>query len=84
MLLIAIAYRRRAIPFAWTWVKHRRGHSKVHKQKALLSYVHQLIPTQSTVLLVGDSEFSAVAVLKLLKKWQWQYVLRQKGRYLCR
>jgi hypothetical protein len=34
LLLVAIAYRRRAIPLAWTWVKGSRGHSTVHKQKA--------------------------------------------------
>jgi hypothetical protein len=82
LLLVAIAYRRRAIPLAWTWVKSRRGHSTVHKQKALLSYIHSLIPATSNVLLVGDAEFGAVGVLKLLQAWHWQYVLRQKGRYL--
>jgi hypothetical protein len=84
LLLVAIAYRRRAIPLAWTWVKGSRGHSTVHKQKALLSYVRTLIPLQSQVLLVGDAEFGEVEVQKLLAKWHWRYVLRQKGRYLLR
>ena len=84
LLLVAIAYRSRAIPLAWTWVKGRRGHSTVHKQKALLTYVHGLIPAKTSVLLVGDAEFGEVGVQKLLEKWQWQYVLRQKGRYLLR
>jgi hypothetical protein len=84
LLLVAIAYRRLAIPLAWTWVKGSRGHSTVHKQKALLSYVRTLIPVENQVLLVGDAEFGEVDVQKLLKKWRWQYVLRQKGRYLLR
>jgi hypothetical protein len=84
LLLVAMAYRRRSIPLAWTWVKGSRGHSTVHKQKALLSYVHSLIPAKNHVLLVGDAEFGEVAVQKLLKKWHWCYVLRQKGRYLLR
>ena len=84
LLLVAIAYRRRAIPLAWTWVKGSRGHSTVHKQIALLTYVHGLIPAKSSVLLVGDAEFGAVDVQKLLEKWHWKYVLRQKGRYLLR
>jgi len=84
LLLVAIAYRRRAIPLAWTWVKGSRGHSTVHKQQALLTYVHGLIPAKSSVLLVGDAEFGEVAVQKLLKKWRWRYVVRQKGRYLLR
>jgi hypothetical protein len=50
LLLVAIAYRRRAIPLAWTWVKGSRGHSMVHNQKALLSYVRTLIPVENMVL----------------------------------
>ena len=64
--------------------KSGRGHSSVHKQKALLAYTHSLIPTESKVLLVGDAEFGEVEVQKLLQKWHWKYVLRQKGRYLVR
>jgi len=82
LLLVAIAYRSRSIPLAWTWVKGSRGHSTTHKQMALLTYIHGLIPMQSKVLLVGDAEFGEVDVQKLLQKWGWQYVLRQKGRYL--
>jgi hypothetical protein len=84
LLLVSMAYRRRSIPLAWTWVKGSRGHSTVHKQKALLSYVHSLIPAENQVLLVGDAEFGAVAVQKLLEKWHGRDVLRQKGRYLLR
>jgi hypothetical protein len=84
LLMVAIAYRRRAIPLAWTWVKSSRGHSTVRKQKALFAYIHGLIPSKTSVLLVGDAEFGEIEVQKLLKKWQWKYVLRQKGRYLLR
>ena len=82
LLLVAIAYRRRTIPLAWTWVKSSRGHSSSWKQKALLSYVHGLIPPKTKVIVVGDSEFGEVEVQKLLKLWCWKYILRQKGRYL--
>lgn len=84
LLMVAIAYRKRSIPLAWTWVKSSRGHSSSWKQKALLAYVHGLIAPQTRVILVGDSEFGSVEVLKLLKKWHWQYVLRQKGCYLVK
>jgi Transposase DDE domain len=84
LLMIAIAYRRRALPLAWTWVRYRRGHSSAYKQAALLSYVHSLIPSEVTVRIVGDSEFGAVEILQLLDDWQWQYVMRQKGNHLVR
>lgn len=82
LLMVAVAYRQRAIPLVWTWVKGKRGHSSGLKQLALLAYVHNLLPPQAAVVLVGDNEFGAVEVQKQLEKWGWQYVLRQKGQYL--
>jgi len=79
LLMVAIAYRRRAIPLAWTWVKSPRGHSSAHKQKALLAYVQRLIPAGAKGVIAGDSEFGAVKVLKELEGWGWTYVMRQKG-----
>ena len=79
LLMVSLAYRKRAIPIAWTWIKHVRGHSTAHKQLALLSYVKTLIPHGATVFLVGDSEFGSVKVLKQLDHWRWYYVLRQKS-----
>ena len=78
LLMVSLAYRKRAIPIAWTWVKHVRGHSSGSKQLALLSYIRQLIPEGSRVILVGDTEFGSVKVLKELDDWGWFYVLRQK------
>jgi hypothetical protein len=84
LLIISLAYRKRAIPIAWTWVRHIKGHSTPEAQLALLAYVRSLLPRGIAVLLVGDCEFGAVEVLKQLERWQWDYVLRQKGRtHVC-
>jgi hypothetical protein len=79
LLMVSLAYRKRAIPIAWTWVKHVRGHSTGDKQIALLAYVKTLIPRGATVFLVGDTKFGPVKALKQLDKWYWHYVLRQKS-----
>jgi hypothetical protein len=79
LLIIAVAFRRRALPIAWTWVKATKGHSSATKQLALLGYVHRLIPAGIPVLLAGDSEFGAIPVLQQLDTWGWFYVLRQKA-----
>lgn len=79
LIMVAIAYRRRALPLAWTWVRHRSGHSTAHKQVALLAYVHSLIPPGTCVTLVGDSEFGSVELLRQLDAWKWDYALRQRG-----
>ncbi len=82
LLMVALAYRKRSLPIAWTWVRCARGHSGSHKQLALLNYVKQLLPAGAQVEIVADCEFGSVAVLQQLEKWQWQYVLRQKGNTL--
>jgi hypothetical protein len=79
LLMVSLAYRRRAIPIAWTWVEYAKGHSSAAFQLVLLSYVHSLLPKGIAVLLVGDREFGAVEVLRQLDQWHWDYVLRQKG-----
>jgi len=79
LLMVSLAYRKRAIPIAWTWVSHVRGHSSAHKQLALLNYVRTLLPVGAVVFLVGDSEFGSIETLKRLDQWQWCYVLRQKS-----
>jgi hypothetical protein len=82
LLMVALAYRRRTLPIAWTWVKGKRGHSSAKKQCALLEYVHGLLPEGARVMIAGDSEFGAVDVLRRLDQWGWSYALRQKGSHL--
>jgi hypothetical protein len=81
LLMVAVAFRRRAIPIAWTWVRKSRGHSSAVKQLALLAHVRRLLPAKTPVLLVGDSEFGSVALIRQLEAWKWGYVLRQKGNH---
>jgi hypothetical protein len=79
LLMIGLAYRNRAVPIAWSWVKHVRGHSSGKQQVSLLRYVGTLLPKKAPVFLVGDSEFGSILVLRQLDQWRWFYVLRQKS-----
>lgn len=86
LLMVGLAYRKRAIPIAWSWVRSEKGHCSSYKQRALLGYVRRLMPdgaTAARVSVVGDSEFGAVAVMKQLEEWGWYYVLRQKSSHLA-
>jgi len=49
LLMVSLAYRRRAIPIAWAWVHHVRGHSTATKQIVLLKYVRSLISQKTPV-----------------------------------
>ena len=79
LLMVSLAYHHRAVPIAWSWVHHVRGHSTAAKQICLLKYVRGLIPQEMPVFLVGDSEFGSIAVLHQLEQWHWFFALRQKG-----
>ena len=81
-LIISLAYRRRAIPIAWTWVEHVRGHSTGKTQLELLIYVRSLLPTGFAVLLVGDSEFGPVEVLRQLDDGVGTTFCDRKPRYM--
>ena len=80
LLMVALAYRRRSLPIAWTWIRKPRGHSSGKKQLALLDYVRTLLPENAKVILVGDSEFTPLQ--SAAKAWEWHYALRQKGSHL--
>ena len=79
LLMVSLAYRCRAVPIAWSWVKYVRGHSTGKQQVSLLKYVKTLLPKGAAVFVVGDSEFGSILVLRQLEQWFWFYVLRQKG-----
>lgn len=68
LLIVSLACYKRAIPIAWTWVKHVRGHSGAFKQVALLAYARSVIPAGAAVFLVGDCEFGSVVVLRQLDR----------------
>lgn len=81
LLMVALAYRRRALPIAWTWIRSNRGHSSGRKQIALFSYIRTLLPNEQVeVVVTGDSEFTPLQVT--FEAWNWGYVLRQKGSHL--
>lgn len=83
LLMVGLAYRKRALPIAWSWVRSEKGHSSSYKQRALLDYVRRLIPTEATqVSVVGDSEFGAIKVIEQLEEWGFYYVVRQKSSHL--
>lgn len=78
VLMVSLAFQRRAIPIAWTWRAGARGHSSARIQLALLAYVRTLLPNDVDVVLVGDSEFESGELQAQLQQWGWSYALRQK------
>jgi len=81
LLMVSVAYQRRSVPLAWTWVRSSRGHSTTAKQVKLLAYVQGLCPLGTKIALVGDCEFDHPLLIENIVHWGWDYALRQAGRY---
>ena len=79
LVIVGLAYKKRALPLAWSWVSYAKGAIATDIQLALFKRVHGLLPEDAQVILVGDAGFSSVSVLRQLEAWGWTYVLRQKG-----
>lgn len=82
LVMVSLAYQRRSLPIAWTWLLGSRGHSSTATQVKLLDYVWRLLPAQVKVSVVGDSEFGHPLLLENLRFWGWDYALRQPGDHL--
>jgi hypothetical protein len=80
MLSISLAYKKRALPLAWSIHRGRKGHVGHKEQLALLSYVAGLLDDEATVWLLGDAGFESVHLLHWLRQQKWHFVLRQPGK----
>ena len=79
LLMVSVAYQRRSLPIAWTWVRGSRGHSSTATQVCLLADVASLLPPGVRVSLVGDCEFGNPLLIEYVQHWGWDYALRQPG-----
>ncbi len=84
LLLVSLAYRRRAVPIAWCWHSEPKGHTSAETQRHLLERVRALLPSGVPILLVGDTEFESGQIQQWAQEWDWRYVLRQKPNNLVK
>lgn len=78
-LLVGIAYASQVLPLGWRVVKGKKGHTDPNLQNELLAEIRPYLPAGRPVVLVADSEFCAVEVLKVVTEWGWRYIVRVKS-----
>jgi hypothetical protein len=74
LVMVSLAYQRRSLPIAWTWLLGSRGHSSTATQVKLLAYVRCLLPKGVRVSVVGDSELGHLV-------WVGRVLLTQASPY---
>jgi hypothetical protein len=82
LLVVGVLYRRRTLPLAWSVHRGSRGCTTAAKQIALLARVSTVLPSNSSVSLLGDAEFGNVPLFRWLKSQHWHFVIRCKGCHM--
>jgi hypothetical protein len=86
MVSVAIWYRGRALPLAWTtWEANTplTGKRFWERIEELLTLVSELLPKDIPVICMADRAFGAPAFTDLLAKRGWHYVVRVQGQTVC-
>lgn len=78
-LLAGLAYAGQVLPLGWRIVKGKKGHTDAALHNELLAEIRPYLPPGARVVLVADSEFSAVEGLSALTDWGWDYIVRVRG-----
>lgn len=89
---VSVAYRKRALPLAWTAVEKPKGHldtdqildvlqpAAAHIEAVAASSAAEMPP----IWVLGDSEFGQIDVIEWVEQRGWHYVLRVYGHYTAR
>lgn len=78
-MVVAVAYRRRTLPLAWSLHQGSMGSVSVNRIIELLESVYRLIPYDCPVEISGDCGFKSLDLLRWLRVRQWRFVMRQPG-----
>lgn len=76
VLMASVVYHGRAIPLLWSVVKGKKGHLPEDLHCALIDRLQQVIPTDGTVVLLGDGEFDGIHLQTSIRAAGWDYVCR--------
>ena len=79
LLVVAVAFRRRAFPLLWVELGHA-GCCSFREQRLLLGRVRAWIPEGARVIVigVGDREFRSTQLARWIVRQGWEFVLRLK------
>ena len=72
-LMVSVIYKQRALPLMWVVHQGKKGHFEERLHIELIQTVHELIPSGSDVVCLGDGEFDGTQWLETLEQFGWHY-----------
>ena len=81
VLMVAVIYKKRAIPLAWLVYEGKKGHTTADRHIEALKKVQPLISDEMDIVLLGDAEYDTVAMLSWIKaNTNWDIAIRTDPR----
>lgn len=79
LLMVSLAFRKRAMPLSWE--VRPFGGTGSESQIQLLDRITRLIPAKQRVIVHGDTEFGSVALMRYIRTHpSWDFILAQKKK----
>lgn len=76
-LVVAVIYKKRAVPLVWFVYKSKKGHTTSDRHQEALELLKPLIPSGTEVILLGDGEYDTVDMLEWVEiETNWTYIVR--------
>jgi hypothetical protein len=79
-LMVSLSWNGRAIPLCWTVSKIVKGSFPKDAHVALVQHAHKILqtclPSDTRIVLLGDGEFSGIALQSYCLSVGWDYVFR--------
>lgn len=82
VVMVALAYRKRAIPLKWLQIPY--GGVAVETYIELLQACQHLLSSNVAVTVHGDAEFGAIPMLHFVRRQNWHFILGQRAHYQVR
>jgi hypothetical protein len=82
LAMVALAYRRRAIPLKWLQIPY--GGAGIDTYITLLNACKPLLPSNVAVTVHGDAEFGAIPMLHFVRRQNGHFILGQRSHYQVR
>jgi len=80
ILMVSLVFGKRSIPIGWLVKKGAKGHFSKANHVALVEQVQrdiaEVLPSDRTIILLGDGEFGSVDLQKCCLAADWSYVFR--------
>jgi len=78
VLMLAVAFRGRALPLTWQILSHK-GSCGFVEQKSLLERILPDLPASADIALMGDGEFRSIELFTYARTQGWDFCLGHKG-----